>query len=63
MDPNFLQKLEAEAAKQAKLEQHKVLPESLGALSAFVVRYPWQVLLVSSALVAWVFTAAGGVLP
>jgi hypothetical protein len=48
----FLRKLEAEAAQQARLYQSRILPPQLDWLSSLIGRYPWQVMLVASGLTA-----------
>lgn len=44
----LLEKLQAEAALQARLEQQRLLPVSLDAVTSLIGRYPWQVVLVIS---------------
>lgn len=51
----FLEKLQYEAKLQARLEHHKVLPDFFGGLARFIGLYPWQTLLVSSALTALIW--------
>lgn len=48
----FLKSLQTEAALQAKLEAQRLLPSSLDAVTSFIGRYPWQVLLVASGILA-----------
>lgn len=47
-DLEFITKLQQEAQLQAKLEKTRFLPQELDALTAFVGRHPWQVILVVS---------------
>jgi len=49
---DFLSALQEEAALQARLEKHRLLPSGLDALTSFVGRYAWQVVLVTSGVVA-----------
>ncbi|NCN06348.1 MAG: hypothetical protein GW946_00710 [Candidatus Pacebacteria bacterium] len=49
---DFLQILEKEASLQAKLEAKKLLPSQLDAVSSFIGRYTWQVLLFGSGVTA-----------
>ncbi len=50
--PVFLAQLQHQATQQAKLYRYRVLPPQLDALTSFIGRYPWQVLLIVSGLVA-----------
>lgn len=49
---DFLQKLQQEAAFQAKLQQQRVLPTQLDWLSSLVGRYSWQAITILSVLTA-----------
>lgn len=49
---DFLSKLKQEAEIQAKLEKTRFLPTELDAVTSFIGRHPWQVLVVSSGLVS-----------
>ncbi len=48
----FMQRLEHEAARQAALDKHSPLPESLQNISAFIARHVWQVSLVLAIVTA-----------
>lgn len=52
----FLQKLEQEAAVQAQIQTHKVMPKRLTGLANLVGRDTWRVLIVISGLWALVKT-------
>ncbi|HYD34897.1 MAG TPA: hypothetical protein VD999_02420 [Vitreimonas sp.] len=39
---DFLGKLQAEAARQARLHEHRFFPPQLDFLTSFIGRYPWQ---------------------
>lgn len=54
---DFLVLLEKEADNQAKLQKRKILPEKLGGVWSFIAEQMWQVLLVISAILAFVITA------
>ncbi|OGJ16783.1 MAG: hypothetical protein A2632_01940 [Candidatus Pacebacteria bacterium RIFCSPHIGHO2_01_FULL_46_16] len=55
---DFLHLLEKEAALQAKLESKKLLPSQFDAVTAFIGRHTWQVLLVCSCLTALLMEVA-----
>ncbi len=55
---DFFQKLEQEAAYQARLGERRVLPERFDRLAIFVGRNTWKVLLVLSGLLAVLKTYA-----
>lgn len=46
----FLNKLQAQAELQARLNNRRFLPEQLDEVTSFIGRYPWQVLLAVSGL-------------
>jgi uncharacterized protein YlaN (UPF0358 family) len=48
----FLEQLQRQAEKQAKLHHLRFIPPQLDNLTSLVGRYPWQVMLVLSALTA-----------
>jgi len=49
---DFLKALQAQAAKQSLIHTKRLLPEQLDFFTSFIGRYPWQVMLASSGLVA-----------
>ncbi len=51
-EADFLQRLEEEAQHQAQLNQTRLLPEKLSGLARFVATYPWQTILLLSAVSA-----------
>lgn len=57
---DFLAKLQEEAALQAKLEHHRLLPPQLDFITSFIGRYPWQVLLTLSGITALVIEITRG---
>jgi len=59
-DQDFLSLLQAQAARQARLEEHRVLPPGLDVLTSFIGRYPWQIIFVLSGLSAVVVRLLGG---
>lgn len=52
--PAFLQKLQTEAKKQAKLQDSSLLPKKLEPLAAVIANYPVQTLLFLSLLTAFI---------
>jgi hypothetical protein len=57
---DFLTQLQAQARKQALLEQRRFIPKQLDHLTSFFGRYPWQVLFVASVasvVVKWMMGA------
>lgn len=51
---DFVKRLQQEAAKQALLQKHRVLPAGLDTLTALVGNYPWQSLVVAAVISALV---------
>lgn len=49
---DFLKALQAQAAKQSVVYTKRILPEQLDFFTSFIGTYPWQVMIVSSGLVA-----------
>ncbi len=49
---DFLDRLQTEADLQARLHQQRFIPARLDALTSFIGRYPWQVVLLLSGLTA-----------
>jgi hypothetical protein len=52
--PSFLDQLQLQAKKQAKLHETRLLPRQLDSITSFVGNYPWQVLLALSGITALV---------
>jgi hypothetical protein len=50
----FLHQLQLQAEKQARLHYTRLLPPQLDFVTSFIGHYPWQVILVLSALTALV---------
>lgn len=57
---DFLSKLQEEAALQAKLEHHRLIPPQLDFITSFIGRYPWQVFLVLSFITALIIEISRG---
>lgn len=53
---DFLNQLQKQAAKQAVLQEKRLLPKQFDFISAFVGNYPWQVLIIVSLLTAAVLS-------
>jgi hypothetical protein len=51
-DKKFLQELQKQAKLQSKLEVTRFFPKPLDPLMSFIGNYPWQFLLISSAVSA-----------
>jgi len=51
-EKDFLAQLQQQAAKQALVHTRRILPEQLDIFTSFIGRFPWQVILVLSGLVA-----------
>ncbi len=51
-ESDFLKALQAQAAKQSLVHTKRILPEQLDVFTSFIGKYSWQVMLVSSGLVA-----------
>jgi hypothetical protein len=49
----FLEKLEQEATLQSKLQQQRLLPTQLDAITSLIGRYPWQTIFVLSGMMAF----------
>lgn len=47
-NPDFLERLQAEAQLQAKLHQDRWLPSQLDPLVTLIAQYPWQTLSVAA---------------
>lgn len=50
MNNNFLSELQKEASIQKKLNQERIFPEYLDGLTSLIGSYPWQTLLLLSAV-------------
>lgn len=57
---DFLAKLQEEAALQAKLEHHRLIPPQLDFITSIIGRYPWQVLLALSGITALIIEVTRG---
>lgn len=53
---DFLARLNQEAALQAKIHHHRLLPSQLDVFTSALGRYPWQLLLVVSGVTALLVT-------
>ena len=53
---DFLQQLQDQAAVQAKIRHSQILPSQLSGVAAFIGNYPWQTLVISSGVVAGIWT-------
>lgn len=53
-DNDFLSQLQAQAAKQSRLEKHRFFPQKFDPITSFVGRYSWQVIAVLSGMTAFV---------
>ena len=51
-DSDFLSQLQAQAAKQSKLEKHRFFPSKFDGITSFIGNYPWQFILCVSGGVA-----------
>jgi hypothetical protein len=58
-DQDFLELLQQQAAKQAKLETKRFIPPTFDGITSLIGRYPWQIITFLSALAAVVVTFAG----
>ena len=54
---DFLHQLQQQAAKQAVLQEKRLLPKQFDFASALVGNYPWQVLIIVSGLTAFLLAA------
>lgn len=50
MSKNFLSELQKEASIQKKLNQERIFPEYFDGLTSLIGNYPWQTLLLLSAV-------------
>jgi hypothetical protein len=48
----FIAKLQEEAAFQAQLAEHRLLPKKIDMLTAFIGTHPWQTLVLLSIMTA-----------
>lgn len=51
-ETEFVAKLQKQAAIQAKLHSMRLLPSRLDPITSVIGQYPWQFLLISSAITA-----------
>jgi hypothetical protein len=54
MKKSFLDELQKQAQIQSKLNKSSILPHQLDPFTAFVGNYPWQTIVVLSAVTAFV---------
>lgn len=50
LQQEFITKLQKQAKIQSKLEKTRLLPRRIDSLASLVARYPWQTILLASAL-------------
>lgn len=52
---SFLKELKKQAHLQSTLHTHRFFPRQLDPFTSFIGNYPWQVLLISSGITAFVW--------